>query len=114
RQQRVLIGAVVGEAMRDDDLRVGIDRGLPVIGLNEAVPPLHDPTLRISEVALRLGLWLAGRVSWWSAGPRSAATVRIARRRRPGGFCLPGFGLKLPLRCADARKPRLLVAHPIR
>jgi hypothetical protein len=49
RQQCILIGAVIGEAMRDDDLGARIERGLGIVG-----PAVHDPTFRISEIALHL------------------------------------------------------------
>ena len=63
RQQSVLVGAVVDQAMRHDDLRVGIDASLRVVGLNEAIAALYDPAFRIGEFALgrgfRLARWIA-------------------------------------------------------
>src|SRR6185312_2739575 len=40
--------------LSDDDLVFGVDGGLTVVALHEAVAALHDPALGIGEIALRL------------------------------------------------------------
>jgi hypothetical protein len=51
------IDRALGYVLRRNDQRFGIDGGLGVIGLHEAVFALHDPALRIGEVLLGLGVW---------------------------------------------------------
>ena len=59
--QLARVGGVVGQVVRQDDLRLRVHRGLGIVGLHEAVVALHDPALRIGEVALILVLGRPGR-----------------------------------------------------
>src|SRR5258708_39082273 len=52
----------------DNDLVLGIDRGLGVVALDEAILGLHDPALGIGEIALCVVL---GHAAWRLAFARS-------------------------------------------
>src|SRR5487761_568975 len=57
RLELARIGGTVADALRDDHLRLGVDRRLRVVGLHVLLAALgHDLTLGIGEVALRLRL----------------------------------------------------------
>ena len=110
--------AALREFVRDNDLGVGIDDCLCVIGLDEAILRLHDAAFRISEVALRLG---TGFVRWWCRRfARLLAAFSVALLFFFGldaALFLRsqlGVGLQRRHRLLDLRQPFLLVAGPIR
>src|SRR5258705_13973242 len=74
---QALIVAALRQFVRDNDLGACVDRGLCIVGLNEAILRLHDAAFRIGEVALRLGIGL------------------VRRRRRRFARLLAAFGLAL-------------------
>src|SRR5215813_7513940 len=78
---------------RHDDLMLVIHRDLAVVRLLEAVASLHDPTLRIGEVALRLRGW----------HPIPSLFLLLLRLRFQGLF-----------RRSDSSQALLLVHHPLR
>jgi hypothetical protein len=62
------------EPVGDDHLGRGIDRRLRIVALDEAVLGFHDPTFRIGEVLLRLGV----RLFRWRGGGRAPKAVQKA------------------------------------
>src|SRR5687768_8427862 len=103
RRQLVLVAARVSDAGGDDDLMPGIDRGLRVVALDEAVLGLEDAALGVGEVALRLVFRDArrGRLLAFAARRATLAIVLAARRR-----------FERRLGRADLRQPLLLVGDP--
>ena len=104
--------------MRHDDLCLGIDRGLSVEGLHEAVLRLHDPAFGIGEVLLGFGTGLAG-------GGNGFRTRLLAAFGLPLLLCRSllfdlGFGarLRLGFQRSLCRPDRLcaplLVSDPVR
>ena len=53
------VGRLVGQALGDDDLVRLIHRSLRVVALHVAIARLHDATVRVGEVALRLRIGFA-------------------------------------------------------
>ena len=84
-------GGWIRHRLRDDDLVLSIDCRLAVVTLHEAVAALHDPTLGVGEIALRL---------------RSRRPVLRSRHFcvgsgvAPGGRSRSSFSAALPLRAA--------------
>jgi hypothetical protein len=100
--------------MRNDHLRRRIDRGLAVISLNKAIPARHDPTVRIGEIALRLGLRRARRMLGLAARPRSSAAIVIIILRLGFGLGLRlGFCFERGLGLADLGQALLFVGNPV-
>lgn len=92
--------------MGEDHLSLGIDRRLGVVTLDEAVAALHDPALRIGEVALRL----VGRGARLRLG-LAPAPIALRHRRLRLGLRL-GLGFQRRLGGADLLQPLGLVRHP--
>ena len=113
-----MIAHACREPVSDDDLCLGVDRGLRVVALDIAVLGLQDATVRVGEVALALAVGLASR------GRRRLAVFLAtfgdalllgrgspACLLRRGGF---GFRIQLGLGRTDLGQPFLLVGHPVR
>src|SRR5260370_1056149 len=78
RYQLLLVVGLLAQGLPDNELQCGLDGGLCVIGLHEAVRPLHDARFRIGEVMLRLWLGLrGGAASALGAGAWPAVLVRV-------------------------------------
>ena len=90
RLQMRAIARLVADHLGNNNLRRGVDRGLRVETLDKAVLGLHDPALRIGEVALR----------------RPDAGAGFARRRA-GGSLPRLLGLSAAAACASASSAAL-------
>ena len=116
--QLALIVAALRQVVRDNDLGAGIDGGLCIIGLNEAILRLHDAAFRIGEVALRLGIrlvrWRRRRFARLLAAFGLALLFLFGRDATL--FLRRQLGVRLQRRhrLLDLRQPFLLVAGPIR
>src|SRR3990167_7052522 len=100
--------------MRHDYLRGRIDGDLTVIRLNEAILARHDPTVRVGEIALCLGLGRSWRMLGLAAWPRSiAAIVIIALRLGLGIFLCSGLGFERGLGLTDPGQALLFVGNPV-
>src|SRR5258708_15134808 len=93
----------------DNDLVLGIDRGLGVVALDEAILGLHDPALGIGEIALCVVL---GHAAW-----RLAFAAPLGRHLAVLARTLAGGGLRLRLErrlgLADLGQPAVFVGNPI-
>lgn len=107
-QERPLISRAVGEARRHDHLGVVIDRYLAVVALVEAWGGLHDPTLGVREVILRVIGWHAEIAREWFAPPTCALIS--------GQFIAPDVGPVLRILGRIARRqhaiPDILFQRP--
>jgi hypothetical protein len=84
RHQLLLVVRLLRNRLPDDELEF-VDGDLHVIRLDEAVRPLHDPRLGISEVVLRFRIRL-GRLG---GCPRGGGLGLRARLQRSFGFANP-------------------------
>src|SRR5215469_6231130 len=76
RHQLAAIDGALRYVLRHDNLRMGIDGGLSIIGLHEPVFRFHYPAFGISEILLGVG----GRLRrWWRGGlARLLATLGLS------------------------------------
>jgi hypothetical protein len=65
RHELAAIDRALRHVLRHDNLRLGINGGLSIIGLHEPVFRFHDPAFAIAEIPLRLGVGFGGR---WRGG----------------------------------------------
>ncbi len=80
-RELVLIARRIAERAGNDDLVVGIDRGLGIVALDEAVLGAQDAAVRVGEVALRL--ILGERVLGWLLARRGGAPPSSPSRGSP-------------------------------
>src|SRR5262245_23087712 len=94
-QKLAVVSRIMGEPVGYNELAVGIDGGLRVVGLLKSRTHLHDPRLWIGEVIL--SFWLRLAEGLFERTPRAITpTLLIIRMASP----LPiGFGLALLQPC---------------
>ena len=118
---------LVGDPTGDDDLMVLVHGKLGVVGLNESIPALHDRTVRVGEIALRLGDGTAlgggsGGLSRQFSLPAASARGAGAARVEFSGLCATLLRmsaratpyLRVWMRLRSAFMPLCLLAQPAR
>jgi len=117
RGEGLAVGGAVVQVGRDDHLMISIDDGLGVEALRERpIRGLHDPRVRVGEVALRLRF--RDRPVCSCGGPFRDDLLVLTCSTGPlsglGGGPLGGFGFQRRLRLRDLHEPALTAGQLLR